>query len=179
MPSGTGRRNHLLSWRRRAPRALLFASLLAGVGCGSADSTPPLFAAAELPVTLAEFRIRLNDYTEYYVAVIDEASGVIIDTSTDEEVRRRAMEFRLRAVNTFLNSLNQPDPVASLLDAWALNIQLTDFVSPDGAGAELFGDYQQIMIDATADGRAEIERLIATVAQRSRPSTATSSRCTR
>ena len=147
--------------------ALVVAAAIAAgaTGCSSADSTPPLFAATNIPITVTEFRIRLNDYTEYFVAVIDDSSEHVIDTSDDQVVRRNAMEFRLLAVNVFLNSLNQPGPVASLVDAWALCLQLEDYVAEGGVGAELFGEHQPTMIAATQTVRMEIERVVEAVAQ--------------
>jgi len=100
----------------------------------SVDTTPPLFGSSAIPVTLTEFRIRLNDFAEYFVAVIEDAGEQVIDGSDDQLVRRNAMEFRLRAVNNFLNSLNQTDPVASLIDAWTFCLQLHQFVET-GAGS--------------------------------------------
>ena len=116
-------------------------------------------------MTLIEFRIRLNDFAEYFVAVIEDAAEQIIDGSDDQLVRRNAMEFRLRAVNNFLNSLNQPDPVASLIDAWAFCLQLRNFAET-GAGSERFGEHQAIVIEATRAVTEEVERVVAAVTQR-------------
>ncbi len=140
----------------------LVLALVAGAssGCGSGDNVPPLFAAAEIPVTVTEFRIRLNDFSEYFVASIDEASETVIDAAEDQAVRRSAMEFRLRTVNRFLNSLNQPDPVASLVDAWAFCLQLEAYVGPGGAGAELFGDQQPVIVAATTAASREVARVV-------------------
>lgn len=154
--------------RRFAAAAFLVVTLVAS-GCASTDSTPPLFAATELPVTLTEFRLRLSDFTEYFVAVIADASEAVIDTSDDQQVRRNAMEFRLRTVNMFLNALNKPDPVASLIDAWAFCLQLQQYVSPGGAGAELFGGTQAIVITAVDSVRTEVEGLVSTVAKSPTP----------
>jgi len=156
-------------------RLVLVACLaaLAGSACGSADSTPPLFAATELPVTLTEFRLRLNDFSEYFVAVIADASEDVIDTSDDQIVRRNAMEFRLRSLNMFLNALNQPDPVASLIDGWAFCLQLRQYVGPGGAGGELFGEQQEVVVAAVDSVRDEVERLVMAVAKRPTPNATT------
>jgi hypothetical protein len=114
-------------------------------------------------VTLTEFRLRLNDFSEYFIAVIADASEEVIDASTDQVVRRNAMEFRLRAVNTFLNALNKSDPVASLIDAWAFCLQIEEFLEPGGAGAELFGDQQSLLIDAARQITDEAERMVVAV----------------
>jgi len=143
----------------------LCTAALTATGCASTDSAPPLFAASDLPVTLTEFRLRLSDFTEFYFAVIGDASETVIDTSDDQQVRRNAMEFRLRTINMFLNSLNKTDPVAALIDAWAYCLQLQQYVGPGGAGAELFGDEQGGIIAAVDSIRAELESLVAAVAQ--------------
>jgi len=170
-PGSAPQRNY--EWKRRQNRrqrlaALLAACLctaaLAGSGCRSVDTTPPLFASLDLPVTLTEFRIRLNGFAEYFVAIIEDATEQVIDDSNDQLVRRDAMEFRLRAVNNFLNSLNQPDPAASLIDAWAFCLQLHHFVGT-GAGSQLFGDYQPIVVEAIRAINEEVESVVAAVAQ--------------
>ena len=148
----------------RSWQCSLAALLICGVGsisaCSSADSRAPLFDSSELPLTLMEFRILVGDFSEYFVAVIADAGESVIDTSADQFVRRNAMEFRLRALNGFLNALSTPDPVASLIDAWAFCLQLADFVEPGGAGAELFGDQQPLMIEAMRDIADEADRLV-------------------
>ena len=103
------------------------------MGCGSVQTQPPLFASLDVPVTLTEFRMRTNDFTEFFVAVIEDAADVIIEQAEDEDVRRRVMVARLRVVTAFLDAVSQPDPVASLVDVWAFCLQLQDFVT-DGAG---------------------------------------------
>ena len=145
--------------------AWLCTAALAASGCRSIDAVPPLFESSAIPVTLTEFRIRLNDFAEYFVAIIEDAAEQVIDGSDDQLVRRNAMEFRLRAVNNFLNSLNQPDPVASLIDAWAFCLQLRDFAET-GAGSQLFGEHQATVIKATRTVTDEVERVVAAVTQR-------------
>ncbi len=141
------------------------AAALVGAGCRSVDTTPPLFGSSAIPVTITEFRIRLNDFAEYFVALIEDAAEQVIDGSDDQLVRRNAMEFRLRAVNNFLNSLNQTDPVASLIDAWAFCLQLHEFVET-GAGSQRFGNHQATIIEATRAVTEEVERVVAAVTQR-------------
>ena len=150
------------------PRLVLAAALTAvtlpTVSCSSTDAGPPLFAALDLPVTLTEFRIRVNDYSEFVVAVLEEAAEDIIDSADDQLVRRNAMEWRLRAVNTFLNALNQPEPVASLIDGWAFVLQLHQFVE-SGAGAELFGPWQDIAVAGTERIVVEAEQVVIAISQ--------------
>ncbi|MGD8330221.1 MAG: hypothetical protein PVJ49_12355 [Acidobacteriota bacterium] len=150
---------------RRFAATVCLVVTLVPTGCASTDRTPPLFAATALPVTLTEFRLRLSDFTEFFVAVVEDATEIVIDSSRDQQVRRNAMEFRLRTVTMFLNSLNQTDPVASLIDAWAFCLQLQQYVGPDGAGAELFGEEQPGIVAAVDSIRAEVESLVDAVAK--------------
>ena len=140
------------------------ALLLALPACGSTDSTPPMFASLELPITITEFRLHINDFAEYFVAEIEDAAERVIDEADDEEIRRNAMVWRLRVVNTFLNSLNQPESVASFIDAWAFCLQLEEFVT-DGPGKDLFGEHQPVIVDAVQKTAAEIDRVAVRVAQ--------------
>jgi hypothetical protein len=112
--------------------------------------------AVDLPVTITEFRLRLGDFSEYFFAVIEDSSEAVIDTSDDQLVRRHAMEFRLRAVTVFLNALNKPDPVASLIDAWAFCLQIVDFLEEGG----VFGEHQPLMIDAAHSIALEANRTV-------------------
>jgi len=54
------------------------------VGCSSVDTAPPLSGSSAIPVTLTEFRIRLNDFAEYFVAGIGDAAEQVIDGSDDQ-----------------------------------------------------------------------------------------------
>lgn len=150
------RRHNLLA-------ALLLAALVALPACESVDSRPPLFASVDLPVTLVEVRLRLSDFNEYFAAVVEDATETVIDTSDDQVVRRNAMEFRLRSVNVFMNALNKPDPVAAVIDAWAFCMQLVEFLAPGGAGEELFGEHQALVLDATRSIATEVDQLVVEV----------------
>jgi len=140
------------------------ALLLTLPACGSADSTPPLFASLDLPVSITEFRLRINDFAENFVAVIEEAAEEVIDQAEDEDIRRNAMVWRLRTVNVFLNSLHQPDPIAALIDAWAFCLQLQEFVT-EGPGKEMFGEQQRIVVAAVDRIVIDVENLVTTVAE--------------
>ena len=143
----------------------LCVATLAGSSCRSVDAAPPLFSSLDLPVTLIEFRIHLNTFGEYFVAVIDDAATLVIDESNDQLLRRKTMRFRLRAVNNFLNALNQTDPVASLVDAWVFCLQLHNFTET-GAGSQLFGNHQATIVEATRAVAEEVERVVAAVSHR-------------
>ncbi len=147
----------------RAAGLVLLLALSGSMGCGSVQTQPPLFASLDVPVTLTEFRMRTNDFTEFFVAVIEDAADVIIEQAEDEDVRRHAMVARLRVVTAFLDAVSQPDPAASLVDVWAFCLQLQDFVT-DGAGRDVFGEDQEVVIAATDMIVAEVENVVASVA---------------
>ncbi len=146
----------------RAAGVVLLLALSGPIGCGSVQTEPPLFASLDVPVTLTEFRMRTTDFTEFFVAVIEDATDVIIEQAEDEDLRHRVMVARLRVVTAFLDAVSQPDPVASLVDVWAFCLQLQDFVT-DGAGRERFGEHQEVVIAATDTIVAEVENVVASV----------------
>jgi hypothetical protein len=77
-------------------------------------------------LSVGALRTRVRDMARRFPAVLETAAYEIAARSGDEEVRRAMLEFKSNAVPAMQGALLQPDPVASLVDAWALLAQLQD-----------------------------------------------------
>lgn len=108
-------------------------------------------------LSVGALRIRVRDMARRFPAVLETASDDIAARSGDAEVRREMLEFKTNAVPAMQASLLQPDPVASLVDAWALLAQLEGVLAQRAAHAppELIARARQ-----TIEGlEAEVEAL--------------------
>ncbi|HVG64292.1 MAG TPA: chemotaxis protein [Hyalangium sp.] len=77
-------------------------------------------------LSVGALRTRVRDMARRFPAVLETAADEIAARSGDERVRRAMLEFKSNAVPAMQGALLQPDPVASLVDAWALLAQLQD-----------------------------------------------------
>lgn len=77
-------------------------------------------------LSVGALRTRVRDMARRFPAVLETAADEIAARSGDEEMRRAMLEFKSNAVPAMQGALLQPDPVASLVDAWALLAQLQD-----------------------------------------------------
>ncbi|XXF79984.1 chemotaxis protein [Myxococcaceae bacterium GXIMD 01537] len=71
-------------------------------------------------------RIRVRDMARRLPGLLEVAADDIAAASDSAEIRRRMLEFKSNAVPALQGALFQPDPVAALVDAWALVAQLQE-----------------------------------------------------
>jgi len=127
----------------------LLLSFLAA-GCATIETTPPLMAQMEgLEVTPKELRIRSLDYAEYFAVTMEDAATEIVWATSDPEIRRRAILWKVSAVSSLIASMSQTDPLAAIIETATFTFQMADYFET-GAGSDRFGPVQQIAVDACA-----------------------------
>jgi len=139
---------------RRAPDSrawwlvgTLLMSLLA-MGCATVKTTPPLMAQVEgLDVTPKELRIRSLDYAEFFADSVEDAATEIVWATSDPEIRRRAILWKVSAVSSLITAMSQTDPLAAIIETATFTFQMADYFET-GAGSDRFGPVQQIAVDA-------------------------------
>ncbi len=128
------------------------------MGCATVKTTPPLMAQVEgLEVTPKELRIRSLDYAEYFAASVEDAASEIAWATSDPEIRRRAIVWKLSAVSSLITAMSQTDPLAAIIETATFTFQMADYFET-GAGSDRFGPMQEIAVNACV--RLE-ERVIA------------------
>lgn len=95
--------------------------------CATVKPRSPLFErVGRSDLSVGALRIRVRDMARRFPAVLETAADEIAARSDEEEMRRAMLEFKSNAVPAMQGALLQPDPVASLVDAWALLAQLEE-----------------------------------------------------
>jgi hypothetical protein len=125
-------------------------------GCSSTPSRPPLTAElSRQDVTTAQINYQLFDFVTQFSRVVEEASDQIAARSPDAQVRRNALLWKVYAVPASYLAIEHSDPLAILVDLWALCVQQTTYFE-SGAGRELFGDEQTLAIQTARKLEDEI-----------------------
>ncbi|WP_241759259.1 chemotaxis protein [Pyxidicoccus parkwayensis] len=79
-------------------------------------------------------RIRVRDLARRFSGLIEATADDLAAHTDSPEVKRAMLQFKANAVPTMQGALFQPDPVASLIDAWALLAQLEGVLPKSAAG---------------------------------------------
>ena len=141
----------------RIAGVLLVGWLAIALGCASSSNRTPLMAQAPNVVASAEeLRLRGNQFGLRFYRVVEKEADRIMSESSDPEVRRRALLWKMHAIPACQEAVFQPDPLAALVDVWALCAQMTDYFET-GEGKDAFGPQQGIAIDASRRLEAEVD----------------------
>ena len=100
-------------------------------------------------------RVAMNEYTVDFSAGVEDLADSIIERSDDPGIRRNAVLWKLNATPAMRMACFRRGAVAASIDAWALSAQMTAFFDR-GAGADLFGPYQEevVLLSRTLERRA-------------------------
>ncbi len=102
----------------------------------------------------------LEDFEEYFDAVVADAASEIEWQAPDREMRKAAVLWKVRMTTECRVATNQPDPAAALIDTWTLCTRMRAYMA-DGLGKDLFGELQPIAVDAAR----QLEDRIAHIAE--------------
>jgi hypothetical protein len=87
-------------------------------------------------------RILTREFSHGFIIAVRVCADEISTRDTDPAVRTNALRWKLGATSASLRAANQMAPMMGLLDTWALSAQMQQFLSPAGAGHDLFGKQQ-------------------------------------
>jgi len=147
------------------PRAVLLHGLavvlaLAGAGCTTVQQGGPqqtaLMAATQAKVTAADVRAVDNMLAVSVPGTIETAANTIRTQGADPRIRRQALLWRIEIVPAFYQALFYADPLAALLDAWTLSIQIEDAMESE-LGTERIGPLKPVAVGAARKIRGQIE----------------------
>jgi hypothetical protein len=100
-------------------------------------------------------RILTREITTRYIEANGRNTDSILTTETDPAVINNILRWEVGVIVTTRQAETQLAPLMSLLDTWALALQLQTFVGAGGAGGKLFGPHQaavRTLTDNYADG---------------------------
>ena len=140
--------------------ALLLLTALTGCSLISIKSPERPLSARDMNA-----RILTRELTTHFIAANGRNTDNILATETDPAVINNVLRWEVGVIITTRNAETQLSPLMSLLDTWALALQLQGFVSPGGPGGKLFGAHQaavRTLTDNYADGVHALARSLLT-----------------
>ncbi len=138
-----------------------FAVVLAVLLPACATMNPPRSELAERvgrsDLDVSALRIRVRDLARRFSGLLEATADDLAAQSASPETQRELLEFKANAVPAMQGALFQPDPVAALLDAWALLAQLQDALPrhAEGTTPGLLAEAQR----ALGDMESQVEAL--------------------
>ncbi len=140
--------------RRPVVGALARLALVAAV-CGLSScakvptQTASMQATPEVASSAALIQLQAFETGRTLSTIIERAADSIRDATTDPEVRRNALLWKISAVPLAQEAALRADPVIAAADLYTLTIQLSDYLMT-GAGSHSFGAEQPIAVAAAA-----------------------------
>jgi len=126
--------------------ALLLLTALTGCSLISIKSPERPLSARDMNA-----RILTRELTTHFIAANGRNTDNILAIETDPTVINNALRWEVGVIITTRNAETQLAPLMSLLDTWALALQLQGFVGASGPGAKLFGTHQAAVRTLAAD----------------------------
>jgi len=156
----------------RSPRRIALVVLLAivaavGTACVSTkapERTGLMTQAENVTVNARQLIMRIDEFTGLWLGAVEFRADTIRAESTDADVRRAALIWKINASSSMLRATSHSDPLIAFMDAWTLIFQYRDYFET-GAGAEMFGEHTQLARDLSAVAIQEFDRLAANIAQ--------------
>jgi len=141
---------------RTLARAALFGALLvSAAGCSLISLKSP-----EKPLSTRDLNARIltREYSVHFISAVGQTADDIASGATDPGIRLDALRWKIAASGRSLSAASQMAPMMSLLDTWALSVQMSDYLAT-GAGQSLFGARQTLATTLAADLAREAEDL--------------------
>jgi len=128
-------------------------------GCGSTEIQTGMKAQMRLTYKPEEARLLLNDFAIRYTNTIEQAADRVISESSDYRIQQHALLWKINSVTAGSEVIFIPEVYAALADTWAFSLQMLFFFD-GGNGKDLFGDQQQIAVEASRKLENEIKNII-------------------
>jgi len=140
---------------RLGPRIALAALLVCLSSCSLLTIKSP-----EKPLSPRDITARIveHEYSAHFITAVDQTADSITAATDDPAVHLNALRWKLGASGASLQAASQLVPMLSVMDSWALAIQMRDFLS-EGGGATLFGTQQAQAVTLAADLARDAESL--------------------
>jgi len=144
----------------RSCAALLLLAALAGCSLVS-------FKSPERPLSTRDMNARIltRELTTNFIETNARSTDGILRSETDPAVLSNVLRWEVGVIVTSRNAETQLAPLMTLLDTWALALQLQAFAGEGGRGAALFGTHQSSLREVTdnyADGAQRLARSLLT-----------------
>jgi hypothetical protein len=137
---------------------MVVTTMLSITGCLSAPTETALMKEAGVIVSITEYKIRLREFGYRFTGRVELSADEIISRTSDNEIKKQALLWKIYAIPAMIRSLSINDPFAAGIDSWILSVQMLQYFE-DGYGKDLFGEYQDIAITASKLIVSDIENV--------------------
>jgi hypothetical protein len=132
------------------------ATLLAAACATSSPRQTPFMKEQGATVSVEAMRMRMRAIAPPMTAQIEGAADRIRRSTTDPGIQRQAIVWKLNMVSSLYRELFSQNPMAGLLDAWAMLVQTENYLStPESRAA--FGEASAEARAATLDIEERVE----------------------
>jgi hypothetical protein len=108
--------------------------------------------------SIVEYKVRLNEFGHRFSGIVELTADEIISKTSDNEIKKQALLWKIYAIPAMIRSLSINDPIAAGIDAWILSVQMLQYFE-EGYGKDFFGEYQDLAINASKLIVSDIEQL--------------------
>jgi hypothetical protein len=103
-------------------------------------------------------RILMHEYSAHFIGAVQQTADQIAAGSEDSPVRLNTLRWKIAAAASSERAASQIVPMMSLIDSWALSVQMEQYLGT-GAGRELFGAQQPQAVELAAELARDAESL--------------------
>jgi hypothetical protein len=157
------------SWRRLWMHGVGFIAVCAGVLTGATGCSLISLKSPEKPLSTQDLNTRMltREQTSQFTSAVERCTQNIVNTEQDQAVLANALRWEIGALSASRRAETQLAPKMSLLDTWALGVQMKAFVAEGAPGGSLFGTHQATVreiSDAYADGTETLAKQLMSAA---------------
>jgi len=141
---------------RLLPYLIAFSVLLIGsTGCSLVSLKTP-----EKPLSARDLNARIltHEFSARFIVAVEQTADDVSAGTEDSAVRLNALRWKIAAATASQRAATQMAPMMSLLDMWALTLQMHEYLAR-GAGRSLFGGQQSRAVELSASMAGEAEAL--------------------
>jgi len=142
--------------RSRSVAALALGVAVAASGCSSISGTVRLpgavwrNASGRSQFTADDLREELAGFSARYIATVVSVADEIASGTSDPEMRRRALLWKLRTTPVVNEAAFAEDPELGYIGIYSVAVALQQYLTV-GAGADVFGPQQPPAVEASED----------------------------
>jgi hypothetical protein len=142
---------------RRLARGSLLAALVCTLGCASVLSyRPPGWV--EYEYTEQDLREDLSEFAARYALIVTGTGERISAATTDRQVRKRALLWRVRFIPLIHGTTSQDDPQEAFVTTLTLVVAQDHYLTV-GEGKNAFGDQQELALEASRSIALELAQI--------------------
>ena len=141
----------------RIASAVALAAIMTSVSSCSLVS----LKSPEKPLSTRDLNARIltHEFSARFIVAVEQTADEMSAATEDPAVRLNVLRWKIAASSASLQAGTQMAPVMSLLDMWALAIQMYEYLA-NGTGRSLFGTQQPHAVALAADLAAEAKDLV-------------------